>query len=615
MAMNNYGKIFTVPFKSLNNTDCRVDIYQYNASMQQPITLTPADNPFFYEEDKDSDLLNNTVRYKTGYLRLIETETQSLSTLYPSSDTQMYVEFYYGARLDFVGFLQAQDFNNAFTAFPRVVEFAVASPLWVLSNRRFTGWDGYTKVPKNLSLGELLDEVVGWLNLYTHIMFPYFSDIQLDKKIFSQVIAPWNNEFLHSVSGLQDNPAYSPIKYGEFLDALCKAFGWIVHDDVAYEGNQQRIYLTFSMFDFTDTYATYPVGHIGDTSYLSQDGPNGGATEPVLSHLTFADNDATEGQIMPYNRIIVNYDGEFPQKARFEYLRTLSHPDSEDPDAPGGISIWNNQIYVCWLTGLIALSEMPYTYMDSLNAADGRFSSPGPHVLAFYTANNRSVREGIAYALKDNAAVGDTMFTVRLYTKFTNLTWLCEYSLESGENLNTIASDDTDHRYGGIYITQEIGNGYIDFKFKISKIENKEIVPGSWIRIWSECDVMFFSNIEFTVQDVALFEPYITKTQGFDIIQGNTTAFEDGEITMPISMYRNNSNQIGTQIRTTKVTEYSYLLHARRELNAAFRINSPILHPWLKKWSYYYRTWRIIATTFEPWNDKLILTMESSQIL
>lgn len=595
-----YGNIlWTLSFASLNGTTCRVDIYKRGYSGGTVITLdNGADNPFYYEEDKDSDLLNNTVRYKTGYLRLVETETKPLSSLYPSDDAEHYIEFYYGNRLDFIGFMQAQDFANEFTGYPRVVEFAIASPLFVLSNKKFSTWANSNDKPQNIKLGSLLDEIAGTLGVYTQVMFPYFSDILLDDKIYSQVIAPWNTEFEHATAALQRNPLYNTMTYGEFLDALCKAFGWTVHDDVQT--------MTFAMFDYTGTYATYPVGHIGDTNYLSHTGPDGGATASVESYMTFADNNATDGLIMPYNQIKIIYDGEMATDVSVDYTRTIGI----------GTAQWEEAIWACWLEAILMLHEIPTRSADTFDSA-GRITGQGAHVLAFHTLSNPNIREGIAYALKSNQSDNDVLFTIRLYTKFTSLIWNVEYTLESGVNLNTMSSDDLIHRYGSIVVRRDTtGDGYIDFNFIVLQVANyQNPLTSQWESVWSDRDTMFFSNIKFVVGKTDQFEPYMNQTGGFDIIRGNATAFEDGEVTLPMSMYRKNSNMIGTNVRSTMVTDYAYLLSARGEMNAAFRLTTPIDHPWCNKWGFNGRTWRIIATTFEPWNDKLILTMESSSIL
>ena len=104
MAWANGNKKWTVPFVSLNGTSCRVDIYarDYAGDTVTELSLSntnapgcAAANPFEYSEDNDSDLLS-VIRYRTGYLRLIEHEYGGLADIYPSVNTDRYVEFYYG---------------------------------------------------------------------------------------------------------------------------------------------------------------------------------------------------------------------------------------------------------------------------------------------------------------------------------------------------------------------------------------------------------------------------------------------------------------------------------------------------------------------------------------
>ena len=227
MAWNRGNLTWTFSFKSLNNVSCRVDIYHAGSTLQTPITLTPSADPFSYEEDDDSDILNNTVRYKTGYIRLIETETQPLSGLIPMSDTENYVEFYYGSKLDFVGFMQCQNFSNDFSEYPREVSFPVASPLWALSNRKFDmTFNGVATKPHSVSLGSLIDKILSNSivnGIYENVMFPYFSDVKLDNTIYSLVFCPWNRDFNHVDQNTDRNPIYSPETYGYLLDAICKA--------------------------------------------------------------------------------------------------------------------------------------------------------------------------------------------------------------------------------------------------------------------------------------------------------------------------------------------------------------------------------------------------------
>ena len=86
MAWNSGNLTFTMTWKSLKGRTCLVRIYVRGSQIQNPLSLTAGAQPFTYDDDADSDLLNNVVRYKTGYLRVIETAQQDLSYLYPTDD-------------------------------------------------------------------------------------------------------------------------------------------------------------------------------------------------------------------------------------------------------------------------------------------------------------------------------------------------------------------------------------------------------------------------------------------------------------------------------------------------------------------------------------------------
>lgn len=586
---------WTVPFVSLNGTSCHVDIYKIGYTGSTVTTLTGATTPFTYEEDDSHDLLNDTIRYKTGYLRLIETTNGSLSELFPSSDFEHYIEFYYGNRLDFIGFMQAQDFSNGYLPAPKEIDFPVASPLWLTYKRTFE-----ERIPQNVSLGALLDEILTDIGVYTRIMFPYYSDIKLDNTIYSEVICPFNSEFQHTDQATQRNPVYNPMTYDYLLDAICKAFGWVLHDDV-----QQ---LVFSQFDYTGTYCYYNKGEVGDPSKLHLDGESGGTVVEIEDSFTFADNSAKENQIMPFNHVKMEYEGEMSSNEILSFDRTYYL----------GIADFANLIHCCFLQAVFSVHEIdPYGIIDTFDT-NGRFSSVGVHVVAFYTFSDKNVREGIAYALKDNEQENATLFTVRLYTKFTSKNWQIEYKLESGVSLNDIDENDTDHRYGVISTARTIDsiNGYVEWAFKVTRLGNTYAID-RWISTWENRDTMFFSDIRFYTSGDNPLDKYSQKTSGFDIIGWIKSSFENGNVTLPISMYRSNDRQIGFTIRSNMTTQYEYLLKRRNELQAKFKVISMPSAPWCKLWQMNnssYR-WRIIAQTFDPWNDDMTLTIERSETL
>jgi hypothetical protein len=116
-----------VPFISLNGTQCRVDIYQEDweggitilSETNANAPAVPAADPFVYEENDSEDTLSDVIRYRTGYLTLIEKEYGGMNDIFPAVNTDRYIEFYYGETLDFTGYIQAQSFENDWSPGPR----------------------------------------------------------------------------------------------------------------------------------------------------------------------------------------------------------------------------------------------------------------------------------------------------------------------------------------------------------------------------------------------------------------------------------------------------------------------------------------------------------------
>ena len=596
-----YGnKTFTVSWKSLKERTCRIDIYIRGSQAPVAFQLTPAAKPFIYEDDADSDLLENVIRYKTGYVSIIEDENQSIRYLYPTDDFSHYVEFYYDGVLNFVGFLQAQDFSNDWAPLPCERQFAVASPLWALSSRKFS-FDGNIKNPQFVTIGSLLKEIMSYNSIYQYVIFPYFEDLKLDNTIWSQTFAPWNEDFNHVQTSTTQNPVYEVKTYEWFLDALCKAFGWVLHDDVDT--------LTFAMFDYKGRYARYPVAHVGEPAYLDiVNGPQGGVSTNLTAKMEYADNAASENLLMPYSRIRIEYEGDYESKAEVSYLRTYNLGFAQSDDV----------IHAVGLQPRLTQREI-YPQGTSIAFDDARkITSRGVHVAVFTTSNNKSKQTGICYAIKGNESNNYELFRVRIYTPYPQATWRCKYTLTSGATLNTLSADDTYHRFGRVdNNVYYIGDSYVECAFIVRQVPNYlDPFTGQWSSVWQARDVMFFSDIEFYMESEENFEEYLTLTKGYDEISGYNTAFDDAELTMPLHMYRKNDHQIGTEIRETKFTEYPYLLSVRNELIARFRlVNNMPEHIWCKLWSYISKKWRVIGYTFDPTDDEVELTIERNQIL
>ena len=138
------AKRWTIPFVSRQSKQCRIDIYDpsWSGAVTELSTNNAnapgvaAEDPFYFEEDDDEDLLS-VIRVKTGYINLIETTFGGLDDLHPTLMKNRYVEVYYDSTLVFRGYIQQQTFENDWAAAPREVSLPVISPLGLAESLTF----------------------------------------------------------------------------------------------------------------------------------------------------------------------------------------------------------------------------------------------------------------------------------------------------------------------------------------------------------------------------------------------------------------------------------------------------------------------------------------------
>ena len=293
------AKRWTVPFISFNGTSCHVDIYDEGWT-GAVTTLTAAADPFEYEEGDSEDLLNDIIRYRTGYIRIIENVYGDLDDIYPSLNTDRYVEFYYGSTLDFVGYIQAQNFDNEWAPGPRVVELPVISPLGLASgiNIDFT----YNDSPAWWSMRSIITKVLSQLNGgYTGWYFPKFMPslanqaLTLDGLFLnSLVMVPWSGNYDKNNAISATNSIYAPKTLEEVLKIICTGFGLIIHD---VPGTP-----IFQRVDFQGDYLLFPMsGNISTATTSVTD---------ITSVASVASAQNVMSTIMPLSKIEVEYDGD-----------------------------------------------------------------------------------------------------------------------------------------------------------------------------------------------------------------------------------------------------------------------------------------------------------------
>ena len=309
---------YRLQFKSLNGTGCLVNVYVEGATSSADETKTGANvpfdvetgvaeligtaDPFTFEED-DSDSLLDFIRTKTGYINVVEQNVGDLDGLMPTNKTSHFVEAYYGSQKVFVGYLQPQTFDNDWAAGPMERSFPFTSPLGLLTDFKFTP----PSSPSLVTMGSLMTEIVNGLNAgYTHVISPkpYNSSNEAitnyfpwDGKIFSLSMCPYNANFgpLSQAADL-----YSPKTYKEFVEGICKCFGWLVHDDgtkiVFQDVGQGR----------TTVARQYSIANL--TAFASYDSLS--KQSPSTWHLYMEDfnDDSALSLVRPLSKLTLRYD-------------------------------------------------------------------------------------------------------------------------------------------------------------------------------------------------------------------------------------------------------------------------------------------------------------------
>lgn len=288
-------------FKSLNNTSCTVNIYEDGYTGNTITELTGAAVPFEIEEDDDSDLLQ-FIRYKTAYMRVVETTYGELDSLMPTSIRQHFVEAYYGTERVFTGFMQCQQFDNGWVAAPRELEFPLVSPLGLLDAFNFA----VPSSPGLVTLGSLMNEVMIGLNPsatdatvsdYQNVIFPSGTNyLPWGYFMSSVVVCPLNSDFNHYDDA---SKIYSPKDYRFFVEGICACFGWIAHDTP--DG------IIFAQYDYSGYYQKLTVAQLstltGDPGWIQQLAPSFNA------YYSNADDNALQSMVMPLKDLTLSIVG------------------------------------------------------------------------------------------------------------------------------------------------------------------------------------------------------------------------------------------------------------------------------------------------------------------
>lgn len=628
-----------VPFTSLNGTQCRVDIYQEDweggitvlseANVNAP--AVPAANPFEYEENNDEDTLNNVIRYRTGYLTLVEKEYGGLSDIYPAVNTDRYIEFYYGETLDFVGYIQAQAFELGWEPGPREIKLPIISPLG-LAGGTYYDWQNYNP-PRWITLQAAISasfDILG--GNYTRYIFPQIISSSLGKVvnglyINSLLLTPWGNQYYKDGSSLEG--IYEPVTVEDVLTMICTTFGLILHD---VPGTP-----VFQRLDWNGDYMNRATGNDYSNTPVS----------PAITDLTAiaevdsADN--TESIVLPFSRIEITRGGDEPNyNMTFDtcrgYLAGCALPD---------YSAAYNQPNIADFTG---------TYDILSIDSDGKIEKGKISLAAF---GQGGLTEAILYR-------SNSWPTRTLVATITIYDWIgesCKLSFKHtwGTSVADMKSEGFYNNYppvgvlvktGSYYFSttslwQPLPSGFTGYTSSWQDDTTECIVSitpfysdgpqplvieiyawsVSWQgQVYTDSWVQAINNLRIEPSAASAFDAYIGRNQDKSIIVTGEPSIEKSSVERGLSLMEQTTHcmRMGTTITGADQNEvknyprYPHLLTAQKRLQVdlAFDQRPDNIELYTNRLALWQSgdNWKVIARAFTPWDDRENLTLHSSEV-
>jgi hypothetical protein len=626
-----YGNMrWTVPFKSLNGTSCHVDIYKRGYTGSTVDTLIGAANPFEYGENDDPDLLNTVIRFRTGYLRVVEEHYDDLIDIYPSVNTDRYIEFYYGSTLDFVGFIQAQEFDNPWQDGGRVVELPVISPMGLAEGTNLN-YQNYNP-PRWLSVFTIIKDSLSALEgSYTGFVFPqYLPNVETIDMVVTELlvnsltICPFGDAY--NKNGGSTAAIYKAKTVEDALTMICTGFGLILHD---VPGTP-----IFQRIDYTTNYFLKMLSD-GARSIQAQ----GITNFPNVASIVSAEN--TESMVMPLSKIDVTYEGSLDQPVMTfrrcrGYSRGCALEDYEFCTNSPNISDFEGSFGI-----YLSVDNVGLTSANSICL--GAFGQGG-------------LQDMIIFRPAENEAWG----TGKKIGSYTFFDWNGEsarlqFIHKFGESLTSLDNPEIDPPVTIAVVIKHAGNYYNAQSGGWQSIPSSLIYTRSWPDGREECEVGFPPNyyanpgpltVEFyaangnvdnlihTISNVKLVRNQ-TATDAYLKQNENPNTFTimgspsdvDGGVTRGCSILSYTSNRIRyNSSRVPAAAEsdimdneptYPYLLTAQDRLNLDVKMpyqNAPTIY--LNRMTLWgsNKKWRTIARTFRPWDDIYQFTFHHSTV-
>ncbi|WP_042372643.1 hypothetical protein [Bacteroides neonati] len=242
-----YKLIYTIPYASLNNEACVVEIEKEDYT-GLPTELTGSESPFEVEID-DNDFLYAPTRFSTARIRVVGSDY--LQELYSTSYQQYRVTFKRDGVVTWCGFVKPEVYTQDYSSDKFELEIECMSAMSVLEFIKYkqTGADGKVFT----SLWDLLKKcVVASRGQYSAVYIPHVYAKDMES------YAAWEDVLIQMLVSEQDffDEDDKPMKLKEVLEEMCKFLNWTCVDylgelyfvDMDHDGEYYRYNLDMTVF-------------------------------------------------------------------------------------------------------------------------------------------------------------------------------------------------------------------------------------------------------------------------------------------------------------------------------------------------------------------------------
>lgn len=590
------AKKYTIPFKSLAGKDCRIDIYDNTYTGSAVTSLKGAAAPVTIQEENDESLLT-VLRAKTGYISVVEETFGALAGLYPETNTQLSVEIYYDSELVFYGYIQAQAFENNYEATPRVLQLPIMSPLALMDGWKFGNDAGNS----DHMIGAYLDEC---LSLYEDIILPRdllnfeYVNTPLQLMVNNRTVCPWNNDYDYGLrtDGTAPNP-YDPITYQDFLEGFCHLYGLIAHEC----GKT----LVFQKVDYTGQYVKMDVGDLQEDTMDADGMPTGATTLAFESVFTPSGQNSREGLVLPLEKLTYDY-GDYRENVPMDLSRSKY--------------VMRVQIPLYEYNGAILNPQTNEFYSQFFTTQGGTLDNiDHVRVVGDGTQEGVEMRVSIEAGQSNDVEIFRYNFS-DVPINISGAKFESTFGHESGEAALTLRMQvisggkyyDENHDWvsspaflpltfdeNGNCTTYDVASNSRNVTIKIFPPAGSGAAVGG---------IIYGITLETFADPLRKYEiPIDTKK----VVRSETPSYTDATIDMLMHTACGNSRRLGGGYVARDTYAYLFLsqLRHRRQVKQATATDMALAY--LKKITSTAAagTWRIIAVSFDPWNDSYEITI------